>query len=229
MGHRSFIALALLAVPLATACSSNPTGSPSTADSGTTSDASVDAAASQDSSASVDAQTPSSDASGAYSCSYSLSGAMTEATTDAPAACGNGKIEQPSGAGDYTASFGGGFQTSAETVILVCTIASPTPPSAGATWALAMNDHAGGSCQLTVIAANSQASSWLASSNASSIAGAASITFQSAAIAHGTAHPDDVYYTYDIVLDATLKAQAAGGADVTVHGSFTQTQLPSGN
>jgi hypothetical protein len=162
-------------------------------------------------------------------CAFAVSGGQTEATTSAPFGCANDKIEQVSGQGDFTASIGGGFVASTgEQVTLACTLSSPTAPTAGATWTMSTDPHAQGNCQLMTIAGTT-ASIWAASANGAILTGTLQLTFTSATLVHGTAHPTDVYYLYDLTLTATLPGLTAGATEVTVTGSFKNLALPTGS
>ncbi|MDB4980481.1 MAG: hypothetical protein JWM82_1233, partial [Myxococcales bacterium] len=162
-------------------------------------------------------------------CAYSLAGGHAEPTTNAPFGCANGKLEQVSGQGDFTASIGGGFAAAGGgTVSLACTLSSPTPPAVGATWTLSKSAHSQGNCQLNVVQGTT-ATLWGASANDATLSGALMLTFTNVTMVHGTAHPTDVYYLYDLTLTATLPGLSAGATDVTVVGSFKNLSLPLGS
>lgn len=207
---------------VATDAASNSDAPSSVQDSAPTDSATIDASADAGSEAD-------STVAGGAPCEFSVSGGRTDPTTAAPYACSNGHLEQPNGSGDYTISFGGGFQTSAgEIVSLACTMSSATAPSAGAMWTLTTDAHSEGNCMLTATSSAGSAT-WAASANTATVTGSASITFTSASMTHGTVHPSDVYYTYQVTLQASLKGLSSGASDVTIQGDFTQTQLVSGS
>lgn len=162
-------------------------------------------------------------------CAYSVSGALTDPTTDAPYGCGNGHVEQANGAGDFTASIGAAFMDEAGNLVaLACTLSSATPPSAGAIWELSKDPHATGNCQLTSTKGTT-ATLWSASSTESTLSGSATITFKSATLIKSTYHPKDIFYVYDVSIDATLPALTPDTADVTISGTFQNTVLPLGS
>ena len=120
-------AVVLFGAAVASACSSSDSAPAApAADSGTLTDTtpadtrSVSDTTSTPDTSSVDVAT---DTATSAACAYSVSGGLTQPLTDAPYGCANDKLEQPSGAGDYTASFGGGFVTAGgENFSLSCTI-----------------------------------------------------------------------------------------------------------
>ncbi|MDB4944616.1 MAG: hypothetical protein JWP97_4150 [Labilithrix sp.] len=221
------LSLALLFTVLAAAaCSSStsdatPAPAPGENDGGAADGATAnDAGPAQDGATPIDAAPPTS----MSGCSYSVDGALTVPTTDAPYGCANGKVEQPNGSGDLTASFGGGFMApSGEIVSLACTLSAPTAPGPGTVWTLTTSAQTTGNCMLNSIK-GSAASSWVAST-----VGTATATFVSATLTHGTAHPSDVYYLFELNLTATLKAQGSSAADVTISGHFSNAKLPTGS
>lgn len=215
------------------ACSSSDSGTPATsaADGGPTSDGSPGS----DGASSVDGAMPGTDAavvtdSGAAGpCAFSLAGGYTAPTTSAPNGCSNSKIEQVNGMGDYTASIGGGFYAADKSIVtLACTLLSPTPPAAGSTWTMTLDPKTQGNCQLSVTKGTS-ASSWASSSIGVMLSGTLSMTFKSVTMVHGTQHPNDVFYLFDLTLSGSVEGLQMGETEVTIQGTFSSTMPPLGS
>jgi hypothetical protein len=110
----------------------------------------------------------------------------------------------------------------------ICISDSATPPSAGALCTMSTDSHSQGNCSLNGIK-GTVATLWAGSSNDASVSGSLEITFTSATMTYGTAHPRDVYYFFDAKLVATVKGLSAGATDVTITGRFQNDGIPTGS
>jgi hypothetical protein len=225
-------AFAFISLSLLSACGSDST-TPATADASALSDASGSAdataaadgagSATPDAGSTADATIPTNSS----PCAYAVSGGQTFPTGAATYICtNNSRVYQSKGQGPFTLLFGAGFAMGADSSTLACSLTSATPPKAGDTWTLGMAGS-DGLCDLS-FQQGAVTNLWKASA-AAPTAGTATVTFVSATLMHGTAHPEDVYYLFELTFTATLKGQTPNAPDVTVTGSYKASTLPLGS
>lgn len=159
-------------------------------------------------------------------CPYAVSGGQSFPGTDATFFCtNNSRILQAKGQGTYTLLLGAGLSTKAnDSSTMSCTLTSATAPKAGDVWTLASSGTSG-RCELSY-QQGTTTTIWEATS--APAVGAATVTFVSATLMHGTSKPEDVYYVFEVTYTATLKGKTAGAPDVTLTGSYKTTMLPLG-
>ncbi|HEY0464551.1 MAG TPA: hypothetical protein VGC79_10095 [Polyangiaceae bacterium] len=159
-------------------------------------------------------------------CNYAISGEQSLPDGDAMYLCTViSRLLQQKGKGDYDLLFGGAFYTdNTHSSTIACSLSSKVAPAAGDVWELGA-DHPG-NCDLSY-SENSVASLWKSSSTPAGT-GSASIKFLSATLVHGTNKPEDVYYTFEVELTATMPGETPDTPEVTVNGTFRFPSLPLG-
>ncbi|MEI9936832.1 MAG: hypothetical protein WDO69_06390 [Pseudomonadota bacterium] len=163
-------------------------------------------------------------------CHYSISGEQSLPDGDAKYLCtAISRLWQQKGKGDFDLLFGGGFYTDDTHVsTLACSLTSKVAPAAGDVWVL--GEAHPGNCEVDY-SVGSTTSAWK-STTGPAVAGSASIKFLSATLTHGTNKPEDVYYTFEIELTATMPGVPGVTPDtseVTINGTFSFPSLPLGS
>ena len=159
-------------------------------------------------------------------CNYAISGGQSLPDGDAMYLCtAISRLLQQKGQGDFDILFGGAFYTdNTHSSTIACSLSSKVAPAAGDVWVLGA-DHPG-NCDLSY-SQGSMASLWKSTSTPAGT-GSASIKFLSATLKHGTNKPEDVYYTFEVELTATMPGETPDTPEVTVNGTFSFPSLPLG-
>ncbi len=158
-------------------------------------------------------------------CSYAVSGVPDDGVMYLCTAIS--RLLQQKGKGDFDLLFGGAFYTdNTHLSTLACSLTSKVAPAAGDVWELG-EDHPG-NCEVDYTA-GSMSSSWISTTATPAVTGSASIKFLSATATHGTNKPEDVYYTFEVELTATMPGLTPDTQEVTVNGTFRFPSLPLGS